>query len=258
MINILIVDDEQPAREELAWLLGQFDHTLVQAQLGSAHEAIAHLKAHADIDLVFLDIDMPGFDGLRLANLWTDQLGDDAPLIVFVTAYEEHALDAFDLHAVDYLLKPVRLARLEKTLHRVRQRLQNASASFDPGHLDPPTAPLERISVEELGHYRVLPVKDILWVEADEGFATVHTPEGSFLTDFSLRFLEENLPPDDFFRCHRSYIVRLDAITRIAPTGAGTYRLLVGDQTNEDQSVPLARSRAPELKARMPWSASAL
>ena len=258
-MKILVVDDEKPAREELAWLLNQCEGAEVLAQLSSAQEAMDYLIGHDDVDLVFLDIDMPGFNGVRLARWWTDQLGEEAPLIVFVTAYDQHAVDAFSLDAVDYLLKPVRLARIEETLQRGRRRLIGAGgeSSRTREEVDrEETAPLERISVEELGQYRVIAVKDILWVEADEGFATVHTAGGTFLTDFSLKFLEENLPKERFFRCHRSYIVRLDAISRIAPTGAGTYRLLVSEE--KDLGVPLARSRAPELKARMPWSASVL
>lgn len=256
-MKLLVVDDERPAREELAWLLEQCENAHVVAQLSSAEEAIDYLKEAPDISLVFLDIDMPGFDGVRLARWWTDQLGEQAPLIAFVTAHEEHAAHAYSLDAVDYLLKPVRLARIEETLQRARRRLPATSGEEQASSSTPKAGSLERISVEELGQYRVIPVKDILWIEADEGFATVHTRQGAYLTDFSLKFLEENLSEEIFFRCHRSYIVRLDAITKIAPTGAGTYRLIVTDE-EDGKFVPLARSRAPELKTRMPWSASVL
>ncbi len=244
-MRALVVDDEKPAREELTWLLGQCDDVEVVAQCVSAREAMAQV-AELHPDVVFLDVDMPGLNGVRLAQWFRDQLGDDAPLVVFVTAYEDHAVEAFGLDAVDYLLKPLRLARLRSALDRIRRR-KGPTRSATSGDY------LERISVEELGSYRVITVSEILWIEADEGFATVHTAEGDFLTDFSLKFFEENLDPARFFRCHRSYIVGLDAIARIEPSGAGTYRLAVGDG-----AVPLARSRAPELKARIPWSASAL
>lgn len=261
VMRVIVVDDEKPAREELSWLLEQCEDVQVVAQVQSAKQAIQELDALGGtkgVELVFLDIDMPGKDGVRLAQWWNDRLGDERPLIAFVTAYEEHAVDAFSLDAVDYLLKPVRLARLENTLKRARRRLKEASpVSEDGAGLgDSSSSPLERISVEELGEYRVIAADEILWIEADEGFATVHTEEGEYLTDFSLKFLEENLAEELFFRCHRSYIVRLDAIKRISPWGAGTYRLMVGKK--ESEGVPLARSRAPELKARIPWSASVL
>jgi two-component system LytT family response regulator/two-component system response regulator LytT len=263
-MRVIVVDDEKPAREELSWLLEQCEGVEVVAQLASAQQAIEKVErvGPTNVDMVFLDVDMPGKDGVRLAQWWSDRLGDERPLIAFVTAYEEHAVAAFSLDAVDYLLKPVRLARLEGTLDRARRRLSEkgeAVSVAQPGMVglgDASSNPLERISVEELGEYRVIAVDEILWIEADEGFATVHTAEGDHLTDFSLKFLEENLSPELFFRCHRSYIVRLDAIKRIAPWGAGTYRLLVGKKG--EQGVPLARSRAPELKARIPWAASVL
>jgi DNA-binding LytR/AlgR family response regulator len=250
-MRALVVDDETPAREELTWLLGQCDDLEVVGQCATAAEAMDSLSRHRP-DLVFLDVDMPGLNGVRLAQWLHDHLGSDAPLVVFVTAYENHAVEAFGLDAVDYLLKPVRLARLRTAVERARRRLAPAPLQQSPADHEF----LERISVEELGSYRVIPVTEILWIEADEGFATVHTASGSHLTDFSLKFLEENLDPLSFFRCHRSFIVRLDAITRIEPWGAGTYRLLLSH--GDDDFVPLARSRAPELKSRIPWSANSL
>lgn len=256
-MRVLVVDDEAPARQELQWLLEQCEGVEVIGQAANAAEAATRLDEMADnVDLCFLDVDMPGLDGVRLAESWRVEQGESRPLVVFVTAYEEHAVDAFSLDAVDYLLKPVRLARIRQTIERVRRRLMELSDSQEQELGDLPLAPLERISVEELGEYRVISVDDILWVEADEGFATVHTASGAYLTDFSLKFLEQNLDEELFFRCHRSYIVRLDGITRIAPTGAGTYRLVVGD--GEGGAIPLARSRAPELKSRIPWSANVL
>ncbi len=254
----IVVDDEEPAREELSWLLSQCDGVQVVEQCSSAQQAIEHLNSSdCDVDLCFLDIDMPGLDGVRLAESWRDNRADEKPLVVFVTAYEEHAVDAFSLDAVDYLLKPVRLARLHRTLHRARRRLgKSTPPATELG--DDSSSPLERISVEELGEYRVIAVDQILWIEADEGFATVHTCDGAYLTDFSLKFMEENLDSEYFFRCHRSYIVRLDAITRIAPWGAGTYRLVIGEGGEEEDGIPLARSRAADLKARIPWSANVL
>lgn len=255
-MRILIVDDEKPAREELAWLLEQCDLSAT-AQAANAQEALRLLEKLHPVDLIFLDIDMPGLDGLRLSELLQDRFDDQAPQIVFVTAYKEHAVDAFAVDATDYLLKPLRLARLKQALERAKRRLQSVPEKPPLSEIgDAPSTPLKRISVEELGAYRVISVDEILWIVADEGFATVHTAKGDFLTDFSLKFLEENLDQELFFRCHRSYIVRLDAIHRITPTGAGTYRLIVGDDASK--TIPLARSRAPELKARIPWSAQVL
>lgn len=240
-MRALIVDDEKPAREELKWLLEESDVEVV-GQASSAEEALTFVRRES-VDAVFLDIDMPGIGGMRLAEL----LSEDglAPAVVFVTAYEHHALDAFAVDAVDYLLKPVRLERLQRTLERVRKRSQSSA---------PRRKHLDRISVQHNGVYRVIPAKDIAFFESEDGVVVVQTRDhGRTITDFSLKFLEENLDEDLFFRSHRSYIVRLDAIESIAPWGAGTYRLIL--DRDSDTGVPLARSRASELKSLIPWSA---
>ena len=244
-LRVFIVDDELPAREELQWLLGQCEGVDIVGQAAAAQDAIDGVSA-TEPELVFLDIDMPGVSGMRLAELFRDT--DDAPAVVFVTAHEHHAVDAFAVEAVDYLLKPVRLDRLQKSLERVRKHV---------GQDDRPAKVLNRISVNEKGVYRVIPVEDILFFESEDGVVVVQTRDSArFITDFSLKFLEENLDPEIFFRSHRSYIVRLDAIQSIAPWGAGTYRLIL--DRNDEMGVPLARSRAADLKALIPWSTSAL
>lgn len=241
-MRALVVDDELPAREELIWLLGQCGDVEVVAQAASA-EAALEVLAGDDFDVVFLDIDMPGIGGMRLAELLRDR--EAPPSVIFVTAYEAHAVEAFGVDATDYLLKPVRLERLQRALQKVRNRTAPA----------PKVArQLNRISVEDRGVYRVLPLEDVLFFESEDGIVVVQTAEKRYITDFSLKFLEENLDPEIFFRCHRSYIVRLDVIESIAPWGAGTYQLTVDRE--RDLGVPLARSRAADLKALIPWSAN--
>ncbi|MFW5966453.1 MAG: LytR/AlgR family response regulator transcription factor [Persicimonas sp.] len=244
-----IVDDEAPAREELIWLLEQCEGVEVAGQSGSASEVKQLIEDDEQrVDLLFLDIDMPGVDGMRLAEFLHENQADARPEVIFVTAYDEHAVDAFEVDAVDYLLKPVRLERLQKALRRARGRLEESSQTADNEERT-----LERISVEDRGVYRVVPVDDILFFEADGGVVVAATEKERYITDFRLGFLEKRLPSETFFRCHRSYIVRLDAIESIAPWGAGTYRLILSRQ--EDLGVPLARSRADELKSLIPWSA---
>lgn len=242
-MNVLIVDDERPAREELRWLLEQCD-VQIAGEAASGEEALTVLKS-TEVDAIFLDINMPGIDGMRLAELLDDT--EAPPSLVFVTAYERHALDAFDVNAVDYLLKPVRLEKLERALERIRARRPAAPIAR-------PAKPLTRISVDERGSYKVVPVQDIVFFESEDGVVVIQTREKRYLTDFSLKFLEQNLNPDDFFRCHRSYIVRLDVIESIAPWGAGTFKLIVDREL--DLEVPLARARAQELKTLIPWSAN--
>ena len=253
-LRICVVDDEAPAREELVWLLEQ--STQPCAVIAQANDAKSALSLLAELDplphVIFLDVDMPGIDGMRLASMIRERFGQ-GPSLVFVTAYESYALDAFGLEALDYLLKPVRAQRLKRVLERASVR-----------HLTPPTATaeelprqLDRISVESKGVYKVIPLAEVLCFEAHDGIVFVQTSVDRYVTEFSLKFLEQNLDTKHlFFRCHRSAIVQLAAIRSIAPWGAGTYRLVL-DET-QDLGVPLARSRASELKSLMPWSASAL
>jgi DNA-binding LytR/AlgR family response regulator len=200
-----------------------------------------------------------------------------------VTAYDDFAVDAFGVDAVDYLLKPVRLQRLRKAVERARRRLAARARDGDVGTRpqgpadDEESTPLERISVEDNGSYRVVDIEDILFFESLDGDVFVRTPEARYKTDFRLKFLESNLPEDHFYRCHRSFIVRLDAIRSIEPAGAGTYRLHLGDDGQAEEAdvidpdsraeasssskpaamhVPLARARASEFKRRIPWSAN--
>lgn len=261
-MNILIVDDETPAREELLWLLEQSGLPLsVLGQAEDAKQAQQLLTQHEQddepIDLVFLDVDMPGIGGMRLAELLQQRPEQLRPMIIFVTAYQDYAIDAFSVDAVDYLLKPVRLNRLKQALQKAqaRQRTTPSGLSESSGPQQPTTGRyLERISVEERGIYKVIPIDEILYFESEDGIVVVQTRQHRHITDFSLKFLEQNLDPKTFFRSHRSYIVSIDAIVSIAPWGAGTYRLILDRE--QDIGVPLARSRANELKTLIPWSAA--
>ena len=258
-MRAFIVDDEEPAREELRWLLDQCESVEVAGEADSADAARREIREGGlQPEVLFLDIDMPGVDGIRSAECFSDL--EPPPKIVFVTAYEEYAVDAFDVDAVDYILKPVRLDRLQQAVDRVAERLEESS---DSGGGDPSVEEsepndqerrLSRISVRDEDGYRVIDTDEILLFESDAGEVFVETEAGRFPSDFSLKFLESKLDAEHFYRCHRSYIVRVDAIENIVPAGAGTYRLyLSGDG---EVSAPLARSRAAELKRRIPWSAN--
>jgi len=252
-MNVFIVDDETPAREELVWLLEQSGHDLtIVGQAASAREALDAVDELGDgVDLVFLDINMPGIDGLRLAETWRERHGDSGPMVVFVTAYDDRGVQAFEVDALDYLLKPVRLERLQRALRKASKNLEEDAPGPEPQH-----APLARISVHAHGVYRVVPTEDILFFESEDGIVVAQTRDERFIIDFSLKDLERYLDAEAFFRCHRSYIVQLDSIVEIAPWGAGTYRLML--DRDADIGVPLARARASELRSKIPWSAAAL
>jgi DNA-binding LytR/AlgR family response regulator len=252
-----VVDDERPAREELRWLLEQCDGVEVVGEAAGgeqARDAIASLDAPPDV--VFLDIDMPGVDGIRFAEC-LDRFAP-VPLTIFVTAYEDYAVDAFGVDAVDYLMKPVRLERLQEAVGRARER---RAAEPEAGGQEE-DSPIRRLSVRDDDGYHVLDAEEILYFESDQGEVYAVAESGRFPTDFNLRALESQLPSAEFFRSHRSYIVRVDAIENIEPTGGGTYRLHLSgasdDGGRESPMTPLARSRTDELERRIPWSTDAL
>jgi two-component system response regulator LytT len=231
MIRAIIVDDEAPARSELPYLLDETGEVEVVDEAADVHQALEQLKEHG-ADLMFLDIKMPGISGLHLA----EALGrlKKPPQIIFVTAYAEHALRAFDLDAVDYLVKPVEVDRLRQALAKVGQQGGDAS-----------TQKVERIMVEKGGRKLLLPVTDIQFIMAKDDYSYMHAGAERYLSTTSLAQLEERLTPHGFFRVHRRYLVNLDAITQLTPQPGGTLLLTLKDQ---EEPIPVSRRRVASLK----------
>lgn len=231
MIRAIIVDDEAPARSELHYLLDETGEVEVVAEAGDVHSALEQLKEHG-ADVMFLDIKMPGISGLQLA----DALGrlKRPPQIIFVTAYAEHALKAFDLNAIDYLVKPVEVDRLKQALAKVAQQGEGAS-----------TQKVERIMVEKGGRKLLLPVTDIQFIMAKDDYSYMHAGTERYLSTTSLAQLEERLTPHRFFRVHRRYLVNLDAVTQLTPQPGGTLLLTLKDQ---EEPIPVSRRRVAALK----------
>jgi two-component system LytT family response regulator len=168
---------------------------------------------------------------------------------VFVTAYDEYALQAFEVHALDYVTKPVRLDRLNTTLDRVREALseEGGQEKIDALRASRQDQPLKRLTVHIGKRLRVVPLDEVRWIGAEEGFVFVHTRNGRYRTDFTLGELEERLPPEDFIRTHRSTIVNLDAAYEFVPEPDGTAVLRLRDGTE----VKVARRRTEEVKAAL-------
>ncbi|MEU6368888.1 LytTR family DNA-binding domain-containing protein [Streptomyces sp. NPDC046931] len=227
MLRALAVDDELPSLEELLHLL-HTDPRIGSAEgAGDATEALRRinraLQSGPDgpdaIDVVFLDIHMPGLDGLEMARLLTGLA--EPPLVVFVTAHEGFAVQAFDLKAVDYVLKPVRRERLAEAVRRAAQ-LRRTTPPIPVHEPDP-----DHIPVELGGVTRFVPVEDITHVEAHGDYARLHTPQGSHLVRIPLSTLEERWRTRSFLRIHRRHLVALRHIDELR-LGAGTVSVLVG------------------------------
>jgi DNA-binding LytR/AlgR family response regulator len=242
-LRALAVDDEPPALDELAYLLRMADGVGSVLTAGDATAALRVLR-DTEVDVVFLDIRMPGLDGLELARVL--RRFARSPAVVFVTAHDDRAVDAFDLGAVDYLLKPVRPDRLAETLRRVaaiRGPARGAAAARTP---PTPRAPSDEvIPVELAGRTRMVPRSAVRWVEAQGDYARLHTADGSHLVRVPLAVLEERWADAGFVRIHRSYLVALRLINELRLTQGG-YVVRIGDR-----ELPVSRRHTRELKDRL-------
>jgi two-component system LytT family response regulator len=229
-VRYLIVDDEAPSRANLRLALAAHPDWLLVAECDSAAGARAALAAQ-DVDVIFLDIQMPVESGLVLARE-VSRLREP-PLIVFATAYSEHAVDAFEVHALDYLLKPVNDARLAQTVERIGamlgQRQREAYGAALRDYVDADAGETverpERINVRSVGRIEQVRVDDILWVESAGNYVELHLEGRTVLHRITLNRLEALLAPGDFLRVHRSAIVRRSQIARLETVGDGSYRL---------------------------------
>lgn len=232
-VRYLIVDDEAPGRANLRLALAEHTGWQLAAECDSAAAARTALAA-GDIDVLFLDIQMPAESGLALAKDISRLR--EPPLVVFVTAYGAHAVDAFEVHALDYLLKPLDDARLAHAVQRaqdmlrLRQReaygaaLRNYVAA-GTGNDTGPAQHIARINVRSVGRIDQVLVADILWIDAAGNYVELHLPGRTVLHRITLNRLEALLDPAHFLRVHRGAIVRRGQIAALATIGDGSYRL---------------------------------
>lgn len=232
-LRALVVDDELPALEELAYLLRQDSRINEVRRANSAAEALKALEGE-DIDVVFSDIKMPGLDGLDLARVLARFTR--RPQIVFVTAYEEHAVDAFELQATDYVMKPVRPTRLAEAVRRVLEGSSEAA---------PATPDDETIPVELGGVTRFVQRSQVRYVEAQGDYARLHTAEGSHLVRTPLTALEERWGPAGFVRIHRSLLVSLQHVDEVRMEHGRCTVLLAGT------ALQVSRRHTRELRDRL-------
>ncbi|MCZ0207761.1 LytTR family DNA-binding domain-containing protein [Streptomyces sp. UMAF16] len=250
-LRVLAVDDERPALDELLYLLGEDPRVGTAVPAREATEALRRLNAALTrdpdgpegFDVVFLDIGMPGLSGLELART----LGGFTapPLIVFVTAYEDFAVRAFDLKAVDYLLKPLRKERFAEAVRRVAELVRAGQGPRPAGPPAPaPAAPGTggHVPVELGGVTRFVPLADITHVEAQGDYARLHTGEGSHLVRIPLSTLEEQWRAHGFVRIHRSRLVALGRIEELRVEG-GNLTVRIGDRT-----LAVSRRNARDLR----------
>ncbi len=256
MMRVAIVDDEPLAREGLRLWLAREPDVQVVGEAGDGDAAVA-LVEREHPDVLFLDVQMPGPDGFAtLARLADEYL----PLVVFVTAYDEYAVRAFEVHALDYLLKPLDQGRLVESLRRARAELARGDAATSPGqvaellstlgtplpHAAAAPAPLVRFVTRERSGFKLVPVESVQWIESAGNYIELHAGRSIHLVRMTLAAAESRLGQADFTRIHRTLLVRTAGVKSVLPTEHGDYRVVLED----GHELPMSRRYRDRLLGR--------
>ena len=243
MIKAIIIDDEPLARSIVKeYLETQNDIQIVQ-ECNDGFEGVKAIQQHQP-DLIFLDIQMPKINGFEMLELLEQQ-----PAVIFTTAFDEFAIKAFDAHAIDYLLKPFSKARFETSIQKWKDQHNNIDSKnktkvFLETVSKQPEEQL-RVVVKTGSKIRIIPVHEIIFIEADDDYVRIHTADGSFLKKKTMQHFEEVLNQKEFVRVHRSYIVSIPQITRIETSEKDTHEAVL----KNNQRIPLSKTGYPKLKA---------
>ena len=245
-MKILIVDDEKPARDRLRQLLEDFDEYEVIAEAANGEEAV-RLAAETKPEIALLDIRMPGMGGIEAAH-HLNKL-DPPPAIVFATAYDEYAVEAFEARAIGYVLKPVRRERLVAALE---QAVRLAAGTLAEVAAESRLEPRRRhVCAMSHGQLKLIPVDDVRWFQADQKYVSVHHAGGRDLIDDSLKSLEEEFAAD-FVRIHRSAVVAVDKIDRLAKTADGKYHVILRDSSQPPENMLIiSRRHLADVRRRL-------
>lgn len=242
MIRVLIVDDEAPARARLRQMLAS--HADVEIA-GEAETGVQAMERVADLkpDAMLLDIQMPGSSGIDVAAC----LPEPRPHVIFCTAYDQHAVDAFELHAVDYLLKPISRARLGEALDRVRSLSAEVRESGIDRAVRAQAASPARFLVKNAAHYLVVSEAKVLYFASEDGLTRLVSDGGQYWMDPTLNELEQRLAPDRFCRISRSALINLAAVAEVHPLPGGSGEVLM----KNGQRLEVSRRRFRELLAAL-------
>jgi two-component system LytT family response regulator len=247
-IRVLIVDDEAPARERLKRLLADIEGVELIGQAEGGVQAVEMVERERP-DLVLLDIQMPGLDGFGVIEAL-----EDPPPVIFVTAYDEYAIRAFEVNALDYLLKPFSRERLEKAVRRAQEALaeeQDFAMRLGPllESLTTQGRYLTRLAVRDRDRICVLDVDEVDWIDVEDEQVMVHVGDRAYLIRRTLTELEARLNPAHFFRAHRSAIVNLSRVKEVIPWFKGSHKL----RLTTGAEVDLSRARARALRKILGW-----
>ena len=254
MLRALIVDDEYPARQELRFMLEQLKNVEIVGEAAGAGEALKLIQA-LDYDILFLDINLPGINGLELAEKL--QKMPKSPHIIFITAYDQYALEAFDVNAVDYIIKPINSVRLRRAINRIEEKKPKCEMSGEKRKVEPGNTTVDMITnAFPLKTNKLIANRDgkLILVDADDVFFAyirgddvyLKTQSGEMHTKYSLKELETKLNKERFVRTHRSFIVNINQIKEIMPFFNGTVILVMKDK--EKSEVPVSRNQVKRIR----------
>ncbi|NLV89729.1 MAG: response regulator transcription factor [Tissierellia bacterium] len=251
MLKCLIVDDERPAREEILYILKEIGKVEVVGEASHGVEAL-ELIEKLKPDVVFLDIQMPQMSGIEVAKRIVDQ-GYDL-MIIFVTAYDQFAIEAFEVNAIDYLLKPISEDRLKKTIQKIiSHKSEREDLSYDKlsrliEDIRPTKASSPWISVYYNNKLIPIEIKDIIYATIEDKNTVIITEKGKYGTNYTLNDLMEKLDPQIFFRSHKSYIINLKYIESIEPWFHSTYNI---NLKSVKDTIPVSRSCSKKFREIM-------
>jgi len=240
-IATVVIDDEKLALEELSYLLKDYPEIDVVGSAGNGPEAVELIEKIGP-DLVFLDVQMPGLDGMGVIRKLREN-SDDLPHFVLVTAFDHYAIEAFRMDALDYLLKPVEKARLDETIQRA-QRIFTEHRSLGEPSKDQRT----KILVKSAGRSFIVDAQDIVYATIDEGIITIVTAAMEGESNYkTIEELQSNLDPDTFWRVHRSYLVNINRIREVIPWFKSSYQIRMDDKKQTE--IPVSRVQTKRLRS---------
>jgi two-component system LytT family response regulator len=242
-INALIVDDEELGRKIIREYLQLHPEIRIAAECQDAHEALEAVEMHHP-ELIFLDIQMPEINGFEFLDML-----DEIPHVIFSTAYDQYALQAFEVNAVDYLLKPYVQSRFDMAVERVINKIREGKPEQDKivkllDSLRPDEPRLERFLVKQSGRIVIVPVSEILWIEALEDYVNLHTDQEIYLVQQSMHKMEIRLDPKRFVRVHRSFIVNLEGVQELVPWTNGRLKC----RLKSGEELILSRAGSKKIK----------
>lgn len=241
MIKAILIDDEPLSREIIKSYLRKFTAIEVVDECNDGFEGVKAIQQHQP-DLVFLDIQMPKINGFEML-----ELVNPVPAVIFITAFDEYAIKAFEANAIDYLLKPVSEDRFQRAIQKFLDKSISATGKTADLLVTMAQSPLQnnRIVVKTGNRVKIIPVHDIHYLEADDDFVKIVTAEGSFLKNKTLSFYEQTLDAQQFVRVHRSYILHIGQITKIEPFQKETHLAIL----RNGQQIPISKTGYGKLKS---------